>query len=176
MKWLIILISIYLFFYIHNIYRYLKTLSEVDHLLEVFSKVNKELNQQNVEFKYLIDASPIRKDLIQEMPRINFVLPYSFDSLTINQNNEQLYDSFSSILSKLVTKRDEMYYNRRSAFNPINPLKRIFLIPSSILSWFGINISQTAQRVSSLIIWIFGFLFKEFLSGSLDSIIQNFFK
>lgn len=176
MKWLVILISIYLFFYIHNIYRYLKALSEIDHLLEVFSKVNKELNQQNVEFKYLIDASPIRKDLIQEMPRINFVLPYSFDSLTINQTSEQLYDSFSSILSNLVTKRDEMQYHRFSAFNPINPLKRIFLIPSSILSWFGIDFSQTVQRLTSLILWIFTFLLKEFLSGSFDSIIQNFFK
>ncbi|WP_222595759.1 hypothetical protein, partial [Streptococcus pyogenes] len=76
----------------------------------------------------------------------------------------------------LFTIQDYLLFYKWQIINPITPLKDIFLIPSKILSFLGINLNRLFATIVSLLAWIIINYDKlKSVIGALKPIIQKFF-
>ena len=103
----------------------------------------------------------ILKNLMSEMPRLKELLPSSYSSgFSSKYDARRIITSYSEFSSDLITAYNEHIYRFKSCFNPIGPLKEIFLIPSKVVAWFGLSLDDIASRVFSLITIILGLIIK----------------
>ena len=165
-----IFIVLYLLFYGYQIYSYFLTRSHFQSTINKFKKTETELNKRMKGVDALYDDEfqeyarlIILNNLLKEMPRIRELLPFSYIS-GFNTKNEphRIIESYYEFYSDLIAAYHEHDYRIKSCFNPITPLKEIFLIPSKILAWFGLSLDTIASRVFSLITIILGFIIKYF--------------
>lgn len=163
-------VVLYLVFYSYQIMIYFLTKSNFENTITKFRKTEIEINERmkGVDVRYddefQEDARIIILDnLLSEMPRIRELLPFSYTSEFNTKNDpHRIIESYNEFSSDLITAYHRHIYRLKSCFNPINPLKEIFLIPSKILAWFGLSLDKIASRVFSLITIILGFIIKYF--------------
>lgn len=178
-----ILIAIYAIIYLRQIVNGVSEIRNVNYLINTINQVIEELDRANdhnnnhmPDYNFKYNVRPIRELMIKEMPRINKVLPYSFSNLSLNQSDETLESNFKSIVSQISAKNDKLNYQQFKFLNPLNALKKLFLLPSEIISWFGINLTTFPGRIFSLVIWIASIFAQESISRFLSLIIDNFLK
>lgn len=180
---LYVLLVVYAIIYIKQIINAVSEISTINYLLTSINKVMndlKRLNDQSGSYKYdpcsQNNVTPIREIMIKEMPRINKVLPYSLVTLSLNQPDDILEENFKIIASQIYDKNNEIHYRKLWFLNPLIALKNFFLLPSEILSWFGISLSTFPGRIFSLMIWIASLFAQETISQILSFVITHFFK
>ena len=117
----------------------------------------------------------ILDDLFDENPLINHLIPYNYDSFSINNDGRTTLIKFAEFYDQLQKANNNFEFLKLSYLNPLNPIKQIFLLPSKILSWFGINLNTMPGRIVSAISWLCLYLFK---SNASEFLLQgwNFIK
>lgn len=163
-------IVFYLLLYGYQIYSYFLTRSHFQSTINKFKKTEKELNERmkGVDVRYddefQEDACIIILDnLLREMPRIRELLPFSYISgFNTKNDSHRIIESYNELSSDLIDAYHDHNYRFKYCFNPIEPLKEIFLIPSKILAWFGLTLDTIASRLFSLITIISGLIIKYF--------------
>ncbi|OOL67736.1 hypothetical protein B1P97_04625 [Enterococcus faecium] len=180
---LYVLLVVYAIIYIKQIVNAVSEITTINYLLTTIEKaINdlKRLNDHSGSYKsdpyFQNNVTPIREIMVKEMPRINKVLPYSLVTLSLNQSDDILEENFRIIASQIFDKNNEIHYRKFWFLNPLIALKKFFLLPSEILSWFGINLSTFPGRIFSLVIWVTSLFAQETISQILSFVITHFFK
>lgn len=154
-NWVYILIAIYVLLLICQIIKVFSHRWNTLVLFDIFEELGKELKNNQYSFSNPIGASIIQKRLIPRIPKIRSVLPHLPISFHSSDGLIETYDFFNNIKGYV----EEEYYETNNfilkAFNLIRPLKSLFLLPSKILSWFGLNMNMIPARIFSLITYAF---------------------
>lgn len=165
-----VFIVLYLLFYGYQILNYFLTKSKFLSTISKFQETDNELKERRnaVDIRYDGEFEEdarriILKNLMSEVPRLRELLPSSYSSgFSTKYDARRIITNYSELSSDLITAYNEHIYRIKSCFNPIAPLKEIFLMPSKILAWFGLSLDEIASRVLSLITIIFGLIIKYF--------------
>lgn len=176
-----IFIALYSYFYISNFYNMYKKFKQFNYLLEKFNNVGNSLPERQSYMPYPLEEEYYREannlilnELIHETPLINYLLPYNYDEFSWNDNGHATLVKFSKFYDQLQKANYDFEFTKLSYLNPIKPIKQIFLIPSKILSWFGLNLNTIHGRIVSALSWFCLYLFKsntsEILIKGLDFI------
>ena len=175
-KFLWLFLFLYLYFFIKRIYNWLNKKRTLEYLIDKFKNVVKTLDSSQFTLSDTEARKIILNELFNENPRISSLLTYVyFDySFSLLDGPEETLSKFQHQYNALMQKYDKVMFERLSIFNPVNPLKDIFLLPSKILSWFGINLNDVPARSFSLSMYIFGWIFSKYGKNIFDWILSLF--
>lgn len=162
--WLVILTA---YFYAEHILSTILKIRKANILMNKFSKINPELDQDEL-------AATIKRTATPNMPIINELLPYNWDSIQLNQSTTSTIDSFRNILSSLQSELYALDYELKKSVNPIYALKKLFLLPSQILAWFGFKLTVKSERILSILFWVGGYIANNYGKEMISFIINNF--
>lgn len=162
-----IFLTLYIFLYISNIYKVYKRYSQFQYLLDKFQQVGNSIPTKQDYFTYHLEEEHFQKvrkviieGLFNEAPLINHLLPYSYETFSLNNDGRTTLRKFAVLYDQLQKANYDFEFQKLSCLSPIKPLKQIFLLPSKILSWFGINLNTIPGRIVSAISWFFVYLLK----------------
>lgn len=99
-------------------------------------------------------ANFVKNLVIPDMPLIDELLPYSYESIFENQDSRATIESFRIIHSNLYSAQYKYEHAIKKSLNPKYALQKTFLLPSKILSWFGLSFGLIINRLISLFVWI----------------------
>lgn len=112
-----------------------------------------------------------------KFPVIQKYTGYYSGSLEYGASDAENYKVAADIYNNLLMKRNYIFQDFKSSFNPIHTLKTIFTFPSKIFIWVGFNPSEVASRVINLIGWIVSYLIgiysseiKELITGLINKL------
>lgn len=165
----IILVLAYFIYYFKQIYegiRIRKLVTDlIDQFQDVLSQAQHSIQPTGHRFEdYTQAGNLIRENLVSKMPQIKEVIPYGafYNDLNYTSSDETLYSNSWILYNSLVKENDSLNYHYFKFLNPVTPIKKVFLLPSVILSWFGINLNTFASRVVSLLIYIFTWIMNQY--------------
>ncbi|AIL11563.1 hypothetical protein [Streptococcus pyogenes] len=166
MKIIYLLLVIFVILYVTQIFQELKKIKITHDLIDSFNQAFKTK-----------DINKIRRILIPQMPKLKYLNPdYPIDALSYDKSDYEFNEAVKIIYSQLFTIQDYLLFYKWQIINPITPLKDIFLIPSKILSFLGINLNRLFATIVSLLAWIIINYDKlKSVIGALKPIIQKFF-
>lgn len=178
----ILVVCIYLLFYGIQVTKFINRKKKFEYILEKFEETNKKfpaLNGSIYDYDNFNEIEIIRRIILEElsaeMPLINDLLIYNFNSnLTLKKGAMEIIEIFESLSSELYSSYNEFLYQKAKYLSPLAPIREIFLIPSKILSLFGISLTTYSSRVFSLIVYLLVWLFdnygKTFIAWLIDFI------
>ncbi|EME3218552.1 hypothetical protein RFW15_02840 [Enterococcus faecalis] len=106
--------------------------------------------------KQLSDS--ILKNFLHEMPLINSLLDHNWESFSLRNSPRETINTFNNFYDQLIKEYNDFLFRKNQVLSPVQPLQEIFLLPSKILSWFGITLKSVKARLFSLfsyfVVWI----------------------
>ncbi|MBC1459125.1 hypothetical protein [Listeria newyorkensis] len=177
------LIALYVFFFIKSIGTYFIRVKKLNFIINKFNDVRKKFPERQISsnepyynpYKQNEEiAHIIIKNLFDDMPLISDLLPYDFytGSFSLNDDAESVIKKFTTYYDLLASEYSSLQYKKLSYFSLIKPIKEIFLIPSKILSWFGLTLGTISARIFSLLTIVCVGVFNRYISKSIDWIIS----
>lgn len=161
------LVALIIYFYIEGILSILFKLRKTNILINKYSNIDINLNSDAL-------ADSIKQMVTPDMPVIGELLIYSWDSISLIQSTDSTINSFKSILSSLQSEAYSLEHDLKKSFYPSYALQRLFLIPSQILTWFGLKLTLKSERILSLLLWIGGFTINNYGKDIISFVVNNF--
>lgn len=161
MIYIVILGAIFLYNYIHRI---LKNRLDRSRIIYVIDEFYMTLDGKNSETIH---------SLVKFMPRIESEI-YCMDYMNYIDPPEDLEYKARRILSQLLARVHELEYEYPKTWSPFYALLKVFLLPSQILAWFGVNLNVVMGKIWSLVIWVIIILFKDDPINVLNNIWEWF--
>ncbi|HEP1824381.1 TPA: hypothetical protein VB895_001905 [Streptococcus suis] len=167
MKFIYLGLILYAILYIYQIINGLRKIQMTHELIDTFNKA--------FESK---DISEWRHQLVPLMPKLKYLNPsYPIDALSYDKDDYYFHVSVKTIYSQLFTIQDYLLFDKWKIFNPLTPLKDVFLIPSKILRFLGLDLNSIVSAIISTITWMVIYHDKiSTLITSLKPIFEEFFK
>lgn len=116
-------------------------------------------------------------EVLIKFPIIEKYSGYYIGTLEYGASDISNYTVASKLFDILSMRRNYLYQNFKSAFNPCISIKSFFAIPSIVLDWLGFQPSIFFSRFFNLICWISAYLlglYSEEIKVLLGSIVKNF--
>lgn len=118
-------------------------------------------------------------DVLVKFPVIEKYSGYYTGTLEYGAPDITNYRTAATLYNELSMKRNYIYQDFKSSFNPIHAVKTLFTIPSSLIEWIGFNPSAIVSRVVNIIGWIVSFilgLYSEEIKALITALLQNLTK
>lgn len=140
--------------------------------------VPKEEPNKFYSYEYKLDrerqlARSILNNFLHEMPLINSLLEYNWESFSLRNSPRETINTFYDFYDQLVKEYNDFLFRKNRVLNPVQPLQEIFLLPSKILSWFGLTLKSIKARLFSVstyfILWLISNYGKDILNWILSS-------
>lgn len=175
---LYLLIGLYIFFFLKNISTYYTRINKLKFILVKFNNIKEQFpkppynHYNHDEIAHLIinnlfDDMPLINDLISN---IIYIGPFS-----LNDDAQRVIEKFETYYNSLASEYSSLQYKKLSYFSLVKPIKEIFLIPSKIISWFGIDLTTFPARVFSAISYIAVFVLTHF-GNNISEWLKSLFK
>lgn len=165
---LVILFSSYVYFYLEELFLYKRKnnlfiylINKINATFKLCDDKDSELRSQEI-VTYNYNSSPnelrnkelnriIIDNLYKENPLIEELLPNSRISFSSRSNFEDTSWKLFELSDHLQNEYNHFLYRKIQIFDPRTPLKKVFLLPSTLLSWFGVDLKKIPARVFSLL-------------------------
>lgn len=195
MKFIILFIGLYFFFFISGIVKYFNKRKKLVYLKgqfehstilkdEVFKFYEKNLDSiPEYDYVQLEDIqNEAKKDANKEMlnilfklnPIINELFPDLFIEFSLNDSFYNTTDKKRRTYNSIMNSINYHDKDLTKVFNPFKVLKNIFLLPSTILTWFGINLGKYTSRIFSALSIAIGIMLKTYGDSILNWVLSLF--
>lgn len=175
--------ALYLIFYSINLYKWFLKKRNFDYIIRKFEKFMKDDFKQKTNKTYNYEdeqkhqnqlSNSILKNFLHEMPLINSLLIYNWESFSLHDSPIKTIYTFEDFYDQLIKEYNEFIFRKKRFLSPVQPLLQIFLLPSKILSWFGLTFSDVKSRVISGVTIIFGVVLKFYGKDIIDWLLSLF--
>ncbi|ERT22719.1 MULTISPECIES: hypothetical protein [Enterococcus] len=182
-KYVLGFMALYLYFYSINLYRWFKKNKNFTYIIRKFKIFMDDVSKLEPIEAYNYEggrkrekeiSDSIVENFLHEIPLINSLLGYNWDSFSFNNSPRKNIDIFNRINDRLIKEYNEFKFRKYRFLNPIEPLQEIFLLPSKILSWFGLTFSDVNSRVISAVTIILGIVSKFYGKDIIDWVLSLF--
>lgn len=133
-------------------------LSALDNNSEAFFTYQQKMKKEN-EFRHKF-SDIICSNIVPIIPHLKSL---SIKHHYISCSNEPAHNEteFKELCVELVNLDTLLEYDFFRSINPKLILERIFLIPKSILNYFGISLNFNTSKIISLVVWLITFFSSE---------------
>ncbi|TFI69093.1 hypothetical protein CKN63_01295 [Carnobacterium divergens] len=179
-KYIIVFAIFYFYYFFKNLFdyftterKYEKIIKEFDDASDKFPKIE-NLYHSNEEdlLKQQSISDQIIKNFKPKLPILNKLTHTKTTKFSFDDSPGKIIDDFDYFYNKLFNYYYDHQYKKKEYLNPIYPLKEIFLLPSKILSWFGLNLNTIPSRIFSALIFLAIYISKNFGSEIIRFILK----
>lgn len=155
------LLLLFFIVYVYSIFKNLYNLFQINKLIEIlYNYLNSATFKKNY---YQVDM--IKKDnYIQCLTKVlnNYpsISKYTtcYDFLEYGATDKENFKSAYNIYNDLLMRKNYIFYNLVHSLNPLNGLKQMFKLPSSIISWIGFEPSNIFSKLFDILCWLVTYL------------------
>lgn len=158
MKYLLLL---FLIVFIYSIFKNLYDLLQIRKLIEILYNYLHSVTFQKDD--YQIDM--IKKDnytqcLNKVLSKYPSIAKYKtcYDILEYGAVDKENYRSAHNIYNNLQMNKNYITHNLLHSLNPVNGLKQLFKLPSSIIAWIGFVPSDVFSKFFNIFCWLITYL------------------
>lgn len=146
-------------------------------IVKSFLKLNEILKCLNCLSRYINSATVVKQyydimgfqlnkkenyqqclnETLLKFPVIQKYSGYYSGSLEYGASDAENYKTAADIYNNLLMKRNYLFQDFKSSFNPMQTLKTLFSFPSNLIELIGFNPSAVASRVINLGGWLLSF-------------------
>ncbi len=171
------LIGLIVIFVILYIYGIIKSAVELFELKEGFKRITTYVNNyRNLGPNNVY--SPKHIESFDSLMKYNPVISkFVYSDLSYNREQFENREISTRLANSLLEKLNNQRYTLKNTFNPLVALKKLFQLPSTILSFMGFRIQEQSAKWFNAVGWIVAKvfeLFEEEIKALVLSIFQNF--